>query len=211
MAKQPAYMETNAQKLIRKFQRKESLMPQRRKDYTRLRDMAVKRIKRAQQNGQLMNVPMPAKLSEIGNDPTKLAKAYAEVSQFLTSKRSTQAGRDEIQRKQMETLKQYGYDIPDEEKMWKHYGEFMRQFRLKYEYETDQGRRYRFDSNFAISIFDELRATEKIKVTSNSSSISRAFNEWLRQNGYEDKAVTLREAARLNAAEAKKKKKKAKK
>lgn len=207
----PVYIEPNSQKLIRKFQRKQSLIPQRRADYTRLRDIAVKRIKRAQSRGQLLSQEMPAKLSEIGDSPANLARAYAEVSQFLLSKRSTQTGRDEIQRAQMAKLKQYGYQIPDNEILWDKFGEFMRQFRVKYEYEEDKARRYRFDSNFAISIFDTMVETDKIKVTSNASSISRAFNNWLRENGLDDYVMTMKEAAKRRAAANKKNKKKAKK
>lgn len=86
-----------------------------RAEYTRLRDIAQKRVKRMgksefsksetyQQFGQGFK-----KLKDL--DKSQLATALHELQKFVSSKKSTLKGQREAQRKTIETLKESGIDV----------------------------------------------------------------------------------------------------
>ena len=71
---------SNKQKALSAVKRHESEM---RKQYTRLRDLEVKRIKRAQEAGYLKGgVEIPT-LKQIGRDPAALASEYSRLSKLV--------------------------------------------------------------------------------------------------------------------------------
>lgn len=86
-----------------------------RAEYTRLRDIAQKRVKRMgksefsksetfQQYGQGFK-----KLKDL--DKSQLATALHDIQKFVSSKKSTLKGQREAQRKTIETLKESGIDV----------------------------------------------------------------------------------------------------
>lgn len=160
-----------------------------RREYAELRKIATKRIKRAQAVGELLDEPLPIKTGDIPkNDAGALAKAIRSVQKFLGSKRSTAAGRAETRRKTVETMKQLGYENIDERNA-KLFGDYMEMWRRKYEQDTPDGRRMLFDSDKAVEIFDEI--AERFTDRTNSRSMSRMFNDYLRAQGREDLIVRL--------------------
>lgn len=160
-----------------------------RKEYTRIRKIARKRILRAQAGGELLGEEIPPTLKEIGDDSVNLAKAIRNVERFLKSPRSTAAGRKAIREKTVESLRESGYEGISESNV-DLFEEYMSQWRRKYEQDVPEGRRLFFDSDFAVEIFDEIK--DKFTSKTNASAISRAFNNWLRENGYESEIVYLK-------------------
>lgn len=153
-----------------------------RKAYTKMRDIEVKRIKRAQAKGELMDVPLPPKLKELDN-PVDLARAFKQTGKFLESKRSTAAGRREIAQQTVDALKESGIKNVEASNL-KQFGKFMELFRKKYTINTPEGKKMLMDSNRAAEIYDEI--SERFTVKTNASAMSRAFNRYLRETGDED-------------------------
>lgn len=160
-----------------------------RKEYSRLREIANDRIKRAQRNGELMEEDVFGSLREIRKgDTERLAKAYSNVTKFLNSKRSTEYGRAEIRQKTVESLKNLGYEGISTGNV-DLFGKFMENFRRKYETETPEGKKLLMDSDFAVEAFDAI--SERFTSRTNSRAMSRYFNQYLRDEGMEEWIVTL--------------------
>ena len=160
-----------------------------RKEYSRLRKIANDRIKRAQRGGELLDEDAFASLREIRKgDTERLAKAYSNVTKFLTSKRSTEYGRAEIRRKTVESLGKLGYEGISEKNV-DLFGKFMENFRRKYETETPEGKKLLMDSDFAVEAFDAI--SERFTSRTNSRAMSRYFNQYLRNEGLEEWIVSL--------------------
>ena len=160
-----------------------------RAEYAELRKIAVKRIQRAQARGELANDAMPIKTKDIPqNDAGALAKAIRDVQRFLSSKRSTAAGRSEIRSKTVQTLKEIGFENVNERNA-KLFGDYMEMWRRKYEQDTPDGRKMLFDSDKAVEIFDTI--SERFTNKTNVQSMSRMFNDYLRAEGQEDLIVYL--------------------
>ena len=153
-----------------------------RAQYSELRSIAQKRIKRA--GGALDDIEMFAKSRELKN-PADLAKEYLRLSKFLRSKRSTAEGRAQIQESTVKTLKKQGIKNVDKGNI-DQFGEFMRLMMAKYEQDTPEGKKLLFDSDKLVDIFDELTEQGKITDNSNTSSMGRAFNDYLRRTGNSD-------------------------
>lgn len=153
-----------------------------RKQYTELRVIAQKRLKRG--GDALRDVEEFAKLGELKN-PADLAKEYLRVSKFLRSKKSTASGRKEIARATVKKLREQGIKNVDAENVDK-FGEFMNLMMRRYEESTPEGKRLLFDSDKLMNIYDELVERGSITDNSNASSMGRAFNDYLRRTGNSD-------------------------
>ena len=64
------------------------------------------------------------------------------------------------------------------------FGVFMENFRRKYELDTPEGKRLLMDSDFALEAYDAI--SEKFTSKTNARSMSRMFNQYLRDEGRED-------------------------
>ncbi len=144
-----------------------------RKEYTRLRDIAQKRIKRGG-----LNVQIP-KLRDLSGN-AELAKHFAALNRFIASETSTAKGRERIKQREIETLERhkfYGINT----KNVNDFNRFMEWYRNKYTAELPEGRKMIFDSDMAVEIFHEIN--DRINSESKTATISRVFNEWMRENG----------------------------
>lgn len=160
-----------------------------RAEYSRLRKIANQRIARAQRTGELKDETLFDAAREIRKgDTERLAKAYSEVTKFLTSKRSTEYGRAEIRRKTAESLQKIGYEGISEKNV-DLFGKFMENFRRKYETDTPEGKKLLMDSDFAVEAFDAI--SERFTSRTNSRAMSRYFNQYLRDDGLEEWIVLL--------------------
>lgn len=85
-----------------------------RSEYTRMRDVAQKRLKRLEKafpnSKAVQEHPKGfAKLKEL--DPRDFPKAFAELAKFVKAKGSTVTGQKEIKRKTMETWQKQGLNL----------------------------------------------------------------------------------------------------
>lgn len=175
--------QTTVQQLMRRALRGQSEMKAMRSEYSELRKIANKRIKRAQAKGELMDVEQFQTTKSImsgADSNVNLVKSYNEVVKFLNSKRSTAKGREEIRKKTRETLQKLGYQGITEEND-KLFGEFMNEWRAKYEQDTTVGKKLFGDSEMASEFFD--RISERInrgEIDRNAVGIRRLFDRWVK-------------------------------
>lgn len=174
---------TTVQQLMRRAMRGQSEIKAIRAEYAELRKIANKRIKRAQEKGDLLDVEQFQTTKSIMNaaDSTvNLIKAHHEVVNFLNSKRSTAKGREEIRQKTLETYESIGYKgvILENDRM---FSEFMEQWRIRYEQDTTIGKKLFSDSDKAAEFFDAHfeRISDNDKDT-NAVKIRRIFDRWLK-------------------------------
>lgn len=180
MAKSKLPTITNKQQLMRRAE-SDAFTKQLRKDYTRLRDAAVKRVNRAMEAGYMekgYNIPT---LKEIGKSRSALASEYSRLSKFIESSSGTLTGMRQEASKRVETLNQLGYDFVTEENELQ-FGKFMGYMVEKYSQDTPDGKKMLLDSDIIVEGFDYVREHTK---SSNKSTMSRLFNAFLRMNGYE--------------------------
>lgn len=153
-----------------------------RAEYSELRKIANKRIKRAQAKGDLLDMEQFTTTTAImkgANPVINLAKAYSEVVKFLNAKVSTAKGRKEVRRKTVETLNNIGYKNITEDNA-RLFGEFMEKWRVAFEQETTMGKKLLFDSDSAVEFFDS--AMEKIidnKQRANAEKLFNLFKKWI--------------------------------
>lgn len=175
--------QTTVQQLMRRALRGQSEIKAMRAEYSELRKIANKRIKRAQAKGELMDVEQFQTTKSImsgADSSVNLVKSYNEVVKFLNSKRSTVKGREEIRKKTRETLQKLGYQGITEEND-KLFGEFMNEWRAKYEQDTTVGKKLFGDSEQAADFFD--RISERInrgEIDRNAVGIRRLFDRWVK-------------------------------
>lgn len=175
--------QTTVQQLMRRALRGQSEIKAMRTEYSELRKIANKRIKRAQAKGELMDVEQFQTTKSImsgADSNVNLVKSYNEVVKFLNSKRSTSKGREEIRKKTRETLQKLGYQGITEEND-KLFGEFMNEWRAKYEQDTTVGKKLFGDSEQAAEFFD--RISERInrgEIDRNAVGIRRLFDRWVK-------------------------------
>ena len=104
-----------------------------RKEYTRLRDIAQKRIKRLAKAGYTdtevyqRNYKHYPKLAGIKSD-SELAQRLSDLSRFVSARSSTVKGLREREAKVLKTLHENEYDFVNEGNL-KDFGEFMEQYR----------------------------------------------------------------------------------
>lgn len=179
MAKSNLPTITNKQQALRKASSSAG-SGQLRKDYSRLRDAAVKRVQRAMAAGYMEKGLQIPTLKEIGKDPAALASEYSRLSKFIESSSGSLTGMREEASKRVETFNKLGYDFvtPQNELQ---FGKFMGQMIEKYSEETPDGKKMLLDSDIIVEGFDYVREHTK---SSNKSTLSRLFNTFLRLNGY---------------------------
>lgn len=104
-----------------------------RKEYTRLRDISKKRLKRLKAAGlddtqaYLRNYKHYPKLKDIKSD-SELAARLSDLARFITAKAATVSGQKDIMRKSLTTLHDNGYKFVNEEN-FRNFGKFMEEYR----------------------------------------------------------------------------------
>lgn len=104
-----------------------------RKEYTRLRDISQKRLKRLKAAGlddtqaYLRNYKHYPKLKDIKSD-SELAARLSDLSRFITAKGSTVSGQKDIMKKSLSTLHDTGYTFVNEGN-FRDFGKFMEEYR----------------------------------------------------------------------------------
>lgn len=104
-----------------------------RKEYTRLRDIAQKRLKRLKAAGlddtqaYLRNYKHYPKLKDIKSD-SELAARLSDLARFITAKGSTVSGQKDIMKKSLSTLHDTGYTFVNEGN-FRDFGKFMEEYR----------------------------------------------------------------------------------
>lgn len=106
-----------------------------RKEYTRLRDIAQKRLKRLKAAGlddtqaYLKNYKHYPKLKDIKSD-AELASRLSDLSRFITAKASMGSGQKDIMKKSLTTLHDNGYKFVNEGN-FRDFGKFMEEYRIQ--------------------------------------------------------------------------------
>lgn len=168
---------TNKQQALKAVTRNEGEM---RKAYTRLRDLEVKRIKRAQEAGYMSKgVEIPT-LKQIGHDPAALASEYSRLSKLVESSSMRVGAMREESSRRVETFRKLGYTFVTEENELQ-FGEFMGYMIDKYSQDTPDGKKLLLDSDIIVEGFEYVQEHTK---SSNHSTISRLFNQFLEISGY---------------------------
>lgn len=104
-----------------------------RKEYTRLRDISQKRLKRLKAAGladtqaYLRNYKHYPKLKDIKSD-SELAARLSDLARFITAKGSTVSGQKDIMKKSLSTLHETGYTFVNEGN-FRDFGKFMEEYR----------------------------------------------------------------------------------
>ena len=104
-----------------------------RKEYTRLRDISQKRLKRLKAAGlddtqaYLKNYKHYPKLKDIKSD-SELASRLSDLARFITAKGSTVSGQKDIMKKSLSTLHDTGYTFVNEGN-FRDFGKFMEEYR----------------------------------------------------------------------------------
>ena len=117
--------------------------PQVRKEYSRLRDIAQKRLKRLEEAGfsetevYKKNISHYPTLKEI-KTKSELAQRLSDLSRFIKSSQSTVQGIKERRQKVLESLSEHGYGFVNESNL-NEFGDFMESYRanmLDMEYDS---------------------------------------------------------------------------
>ena len=156
-----------------------------RKEYTRLRDISQKRLKRLSAAGYentdvyKKNVKHYPKLKAIKTD-SELAQRLSDLSRFVGSTQSTVRGLKEREKKVLKTLKKNGYKYINESNL-SDFGEFMEYYRdAMYDLEYDSG-----------DAADLYTVVEKNKL--DPEKVKEDFDFWLENI---DEAKKIRKAKR---------------
>lgn len=127
------YTPANLEKLIKDSEGKKMI----RAEYTRLRDIEEKRIKRIgavpefkKLQVYVKNAGSYPKLKDLKGKEGRIPYLLNDLSRFITAKGSTVAGIREIRAKQLETLHEHKYRFVTEENLTE-FGEFMEEFRAQ--------------------------------------------------------------------------------
>lgn len=141
-----------------------------RKEYSRLRAIANKRLKRMSQSEWkdsqifLENQAGFARISQLPSDRA-LRHEFSQLARFVTSERSQISGQNRIRKKTVETLKDRGYDFVTV-KNFREFADFMEFART-----ANLGRLY--DSEKVADLYDELDKKDVPK-----EELGKAYNEW---------------------------------
>lgn len=141
------------------------------KEYSRLRDIAQKRLKRLKAAGYTdldvyqKNYKHYPLLKRI-RSKSELAQRLSDLSRFIIAQRSTVSGIKAAQKKALKTFKESGYDFINESNV-EEFGQYMEEYR-------DQLLDYEYDSGEAA---DAFRVAEKQKVP--PEEVQKDFEWWL--------------------------------
>lgn len=150
-----------------------------RKEYTRLRDISQKRLKRLAKAGYAdtetykRNVAHYPKLKDV-RSRYDLAQRLSDLARFIESARSTVSGMKSSRRKALETFEEHGYDFVNKSNL-DDFGAFMEEYRNQ---KLDQ----EYDSGEAA---DAFRVLEKQKI--NPETVKEDFEFWLENREEADK------------------------
>ena len=134
-----------------------------RANYTTLRDIAQKRLKRAQKAGYMTDKEPFAKLSDI-KDKRDLAAEYATISRFLLSPDSTAAGREKREEKVVARLKSRGIDFVNKKNV-ADFGKFLGVMRDIYSQEQPGGAKALYiDSDDLADYYSAMRESTRAKI-----------------------------------------------
>lgn len=145
-----------------------------RAEYTRLRDIMQKRIKRGG-----LNIEIP-KLCDL-KGKADLAKEFAQLNRLIASETTTKRGQARIEGRTVETLQRHKFQGIDRKNI-KDFNRFMEWYREKYTAELPEGRVQVFDSDTAVVVFSK-ELNKKITPETKAAQISRLFNAWMEKNG----------------------------
>lgn len=154
-----------------------------RKEYTRLRDISQKRLKRLKAAGYddiqayLRNVNHYPKLKDIKSN-NELASRLSDLSRFILAKSSTVSGNKKIMYKNLTTLHDTGYNFVNEEN-FRDFGKFMEEYR-------NQMLDMSYDSGDAADLYGVV-----IKHKLDPKQVEEEFEFWLENV---DKAMKLRKS-----------------
>ena len=150
-----------------------------RKEYTRLRDISQKRLKRLAKAGftetetYKMNVSHYPVLKDI-KSVYDLAQRLSDLARFISAPRSTVFGMKRHRSKALETFEEHGYDFVTKENL-EDFGAFMEEYRNQ---KLDQ----EYDSGEAA---DAFRVLEKHKI--DPKEVQDDFEFWLENKDIADK------------------------
>ena len=145
-----------------------------RAEYTRLRDIMQKRIKRGG-----LNIEIP-KLRDL-KGKADLAKEFAYLNRVIASETTTKRGQARIEERTVETLQRHKFTDISKSNI-KEFNRFMEWYREKYTAELPEGRVQVFDSDTAVVVFSK-ELNKKITQDTKAAQISRLFNAWMEKNG----------------------------
>ena len=186
-----------------RIQMKAGNMKDIREEYTRLRDISQKRLKRMgnsmwnETQTYLRNVNHYPKLKDIKTD-AELAARLSDLSRFITAKTSTVSGMESQMKKALKTLHEHDYNFVTRENHIQ-FGKFMEEYRFQ---KLDE---MGYDSGTAADAFNqlEIHRVDPLKVKED-------FEFWLQNqealenlaagSGGEIKPETLRRRLIDNAA-----------
>jgi len=164
-----------------------------RKEYTRLRDISQKRLKRLAAAGYTdteaykRNVNHYPKLKDI-KSKSELAQRLSDLSRFVASSQSTVSGIKKREQKVLETLGEHNYDFVNEGNL-KAFGDFMEEYR-------DQLLDMEYDSGDAADLY---RIVEKNKI--DPADIKEKFETYLNDLEATEDLFNIAKRHRLPIAE----------
>ena len=131
--------------------------------YTTLRDIAQKRLKRAQAAGYMTDREPFAKLADI-KDKRDLAAEYATISRFLLSPDSTAMGREKRNEKAVARLNARGIDFVNKQNV-ADFGKFLGVMREIYSQEQPGGAKALYiDSDDLADYYSAMRESTRGKI-----------------------------------------------
>ena len=155
---------------------------EKRAEYTRMRDIAQKRIKRMQKS-EWSNTEWAKrysdgwkKLKDIKN-AAELDNAIADIHHFLEMKQSRVSGFNEIREKNIKKLHASGYDFVNK-KNWRAFAQFMDQAK-------SAAAAVVYDSKDAALFYEEIAEKKDNKMS--AADVEKAFKSWLRKQKSEQK------------------------
>ena len=186
-----------------------------REEYTRLRDISQKRLKRmakdpifSKSDTYLKNVDAFPKLKDI-RSPEELADKLADLSSYISQKTSTLSGAKEVMYKSLETLHENEYTFVTPEN-YLEFGKFMEQYRFqKLDEEYDSGdaaetygvlekhkipvEQVKADFEYWIENKDTLdKLYKKAKSTGNAAELRAQHERYLKEMAKREKAQLKR-------------------
>lgn len=145
-----------------------------RAEYTRMRDIMQKRIKRGG-----LNIEIPKLRDLKGN--ADLAKEFSRLNRLIASETTTKRGLERIEDRTIGTLEKHKFTGIDRSNI-KEFNRFMEWYREKYTAELPEGRIQIFDSDTAVEVYTK-ELSKKITTETKAAQISRLFNSWMEKNG----------------------------
>ena len=172
---------TNKQKAQERAERSDSALKAMRRDYSRMRDIAVKRIQRAQDAGYWRKGKEIPTLKEVGRDPADLAYGYSRLSKFLESSSSSVKQLRKESKQRVESFQKLGYTFVTEENELD-FGDYMEYMINKYETETEEGKKRLQDSDIIVEAYDYIKDNRE---EGTEEELDRLFQEFKKLKGYE--------------------------